>query len=80
MTNQPQDDKKVKKHLSFKPIDFEDKVSRDTIEASVRYDTLVITSKAVNVRWKEADQTFTVTGCYGKSCFAYIRDENEEET
>ncbi|KAF8590986.1 hypothetical protein K439DRAFT_1644501 [Ramaria rubella] len=38
----------------------------DTIEASVRYDMLFITSKEINVRWNEATGEFKFSGTYGK--------------
>lgn len=67
LTAQPADRKKQKKQLSFTADEFQNKVSKEKLSASVRYDYLCITSKTVNVKWKEEDQTFTVTGSYGKT-------------
>ena len=53
--------------MQFEPDEFEQKVARADVTGSARYATLYITGKNVNVRWKEEDQTFTVTGSYGKT-------------
>lgn len=38
----------------------------EIVQVSVRYDYLSISGEHVTVRWKEAEQCFTVSGSYGK--------------
>lgn len=71
LTAQPTDARKSKKMIQFSLEEFTEKVASENIGASVRYDRLSITSKTVNMHWREEDQTFTVTGSYGKASLAY---------
>jgi len=45
--------------------DFQDRVGKETVEGSVRYDTLYITSD-VTCRWVEGEGVLKISGCYGK--------------
>jgi len=59
----PQDSKK--KIFPVKLNDFEN-VAGEAVSTSVRHDLLRITGDHVDVRWKEEDMTFAVSGSYGK--------------
>ncbi|KAL9090384.1 MAG: hypothetical protein Q9159_002011 [Coniocarpon cinnabarinum] len=65
LTRQGFDAKKPKKLVQFSVDELEDKVAKADISASVRFGSIYITGKGVNLRWKEDDQTFTATGSYG---------------
>ncbi|KAF2769782.1 hypothetical protein EJ03DRAFT_361950 [Teratosphaeria nubilosa] len=71
LTGQAFDAKKAKKMCSFTPADFEETMAEDDVSASVRYNTLHLVGKSVNVRWKEEDGEFAVNGSYGLSGTAF---------
>ncbi|CAJ2514188.1 Uu.00g023070.m01.CDS01 [Anthostomella pinea] len=64
LTNQPSDPKKTKKQLSFTVAEFEEKVALNSVRGASNW--LYLTGKGVLVRWNEDDQSFTVTGSYGR--------------
>ncbi|KAL9055241.1 MAG: hypothetical protein Q9162_003651 [Coniocarpon cinnabarinum] len=65
LTRQGFDAKKPKKLVQFSVDEFEDQVAKADMSASVRFGSIYITGKGVNLGWKEDDQTFTATGSYG---------------
>jgi len=48
------------------PDEFQDKVVQGSIRASIRYSELILTGDKVKIGWNKEENTFSVSGSYGK--------------
>ena len=48
------------------PQEFQDKVAKCDIQASIRYGWLILIGDKVKIGWNIKENTFSVSGSYGK--------------